>query len=239
MMMTQEEAIFKAQAQVDELIDFVRQASAGGRTIDQVERNLWERLLAVGRAMLEGYVSVFGELVIRRAVYGTRETQKHEIVPLDAMLNLPEGDSSYLLQEWDQAFCVQNSYARSRETVERILGIGQSVRTLEQMNGSMTPPTMLGNLLVGAGDGWGRAHSVHDSRSLLVDLHPLDQCPDDLALCRPVGFLHALLCAASPGIGETGRLSYTYWPAKRRCSECGNSVGISAARKRWPSFGST
>ena len=59
MMMTQEEAIFKAQAQVDELIDFVRQASAGGRTIDPVERNLWERLLAVGRAMLEGYVAGF------------------------------------------------------------------------------------------------------------------------------------------------------------------------------------
>src|SRR6478672_5175463 len=30
------------------------------------------------------YVSVFGELPIRRHVYGTRETQKHEVVPLDA-----------------------------------------------------------------------------------------------------------------------------------------------------------
>jgi len=168
MMMAQEEAILKAQTQFDEMIDFVRQASAGNRSIDQVERSLWEQLLAVGRVMLEGYVagydagdlgptlehegrtlrrleelhdrryvSVFGELSISRTVYGTRETQKHEVVPLDALLNLPQSDSSYLLQEWDQAFCVQNSYAKSRETVERILGIGQSVRTLEQMNGSM------------------------------------------------------------------------------------------------------
>jgi hypothetical protein len=168
MMMAQEEAILKVQRRFGEVINFVRQASATGSSINQVERGLWEQLLALGRAMLEGYVagydtgdlgpivehagrpvcrleelhdrryvSVFGELTIGRTVYGTRETQKHEVVPLDALLNLPEGDFSYLLQEWDQAFCVQNSYAQSRRTVERILGIGQSVRSLEQMNGSM------------------------------------------------------------------------------------------------------
>ena len=168
MMMTQEQAILKAQARFDEMIDLVRGASATKSPIDQVERTLWERLLAMGRAMLEGYVagydtgdlgptveheggsvrrlealhdrryvSVFGELTISRTVYGTRETQKHEVVPLDALLNLPERDTSYLLQEWDQAFCVQNSHAKSRRTVEHILGIGQSVRSLEQMNVSM------------------------------------------------------------------------------------------------------
>ncbi len=83
------------------------------------------------------YVSVFGELTISRTVYGTRETQKHEVVPLDARLGLPEGDFSYLLQEWNQSFCVQGSYDQSRSTVARILGLGQSVRSLEQMNGSM------------------------------------------------------------------------------------------------------
>lgn len=168
MMMAQEEAILKAQMKFDEMSDLVRQASATERSLDQVERALWDRLLAIGRVMLEGYVagydtgdlgptvehegrwvrrlealhdrryvSVFGELTISRSVYGTRETQKHEVVPLDALLNLPEGDFSYLLQEWDQAFCVQNSHAKSRQTVERILSIGQSVRSLEQMNVSM------------------------------------------------------------------------------------------------------
>jgi hypothetical protein len=83
------------------------------------------------------YVSVFGELMISRYVYGTRETQKHEVIPTDALLDLPEGDFSYLLQEWDQAFCVQGSHAESRRTVKRVLGIGQSVRSLEQMNVSM------------------------------------------------------------------------------------------------------
>ena len=42
------------------------------------------------------YVLVFGELLISRVVYGSRETQKHEVVPLDARLCLPESEFSYL-----------------------------------------------------------------------------------------------------------------------------------------------
>jgi hypothetical protein len=42
-----------------------------------------------------------------------------------------------LLQEWDQSFCVQGSYAESRRTVERVLDLAQSVRSLEQMSVSM------------------------------------------------------------------------------------------------------
>jgi hypothetical protein len=83
------------------------------------------------------YVSVFGELLISRTVYGTRETQKHEVVPLDAILGLPDSDFSYLLQQWDQSFCVQGSYAQSLQNVENILNLGQSVRSLEAMNQSM------------------------------------------------------------------------------------------------------
>ena len=83
------------------------------------------------------YVSVFGELLLQRYVYGSRETQKHEVIPTDAVLGLPEGEFSDLLAEWDQAFCVQNSYQSSRQTVQRILGLGQSVRSLEQMSLTM------------------------------------------------------------------------------------------------------
>jgi hypothetical protein len=60
------------------------------------------------------YVSVFGELTIIRCVYGTRETQKHEVVPTDALLGLPDSEFSYVLQEWDQSFCVEDSYGESR-----------------------------------------------------------------------------------------------------------------------------
>jgi len=164
-MMDREREIFKAQDQFEELVNMIRNAANEGEPIDQVERNLWQRLLAMGQRLLQGYVdlqgsgdmgeslekegkqyrrlekkhpkrylSVFGEIEILRTVYGTREKQKHEVVPLDARLNLPEGEFSYLLQEWDQDFCVQGSYLQATAKMERILGIGQSVRSLEHMN---------------------------------------------------------------------------------------------------------
>jgi len=83
------------------------------------------------------YVSVFGALEIPRYVYGTRETQKHEVIPLDAILALPESEFSYILQDWDQGLCVKNSYSESQGTIQRILRIEQSVLSLEQMNGQM------------------------------------------------------------------------------------------------------
>jgi len=110
MIMTQEQLILKAQDQFDQVQDFIRQASSEDRRIDQVESDLWGRMLEIGRSLLEGYVagheqgdlgptlehegavvrrldqphvrryvSVFGELGISRYVYGTRETQKHEV----------------------------------------------------------------------------------------------------------------------------------------------------------------
>jgi hypothetical protein len=168
MIMAQERMLLKGQVQLDEMAGFVREAAREGRPIDQVERSLWESLLALGHTLLAGYiegvgpgdvgetlsqegrelkrlelqherryVSVFGELAVRRYVYGSRETQKHEVIPTDAVLSLPDSDFSLLLQEWDQSFCVQGSYARSCQTVQRILGLGQSVRSLEQMSVSM------------------------------------------------------------------------------------------------------
>ena len=168
MIMAQEQMILKGQVQLEEMVAFVRQAAKDSRPINEVERSLWDSLLALGRSLLGGYVqgvapgdvgetlsyegqelrrlealherryvSVFGELTVRRYVYGTRETQKHEVIPADGLLGLPESDFSPLLAEWDQAFCVQNSYDQSRRMVQRILGVRQSVRSLEQMSVSM------------------------------------------------------------------------------------------------------
>lgn len=168
MIMSQERMILKGQVQLEEMTALVRRCSREARPIDEVERELWQSVLALGRTLLAGYVagvgpgdagesltyegrelrrldsphdrryvSVFGELTIPRWVYGTRETQKHEVVPTDAVLGLPDSEFSYVLQEWDQSFCVEDSYEESRRKVEKILGIGQSVRSLEQMSVSM------------------------------------------------------------------------------------------------------
>ena len=66
------------------------------------------------------YVSIFGELLIGRMAYGTRATQKLQVLPLDSRLGLPESEFSNLLQNWDQSLCVQGSYSESRQTVQRI-----------------------------------------------------------------------------------------------------------------------
>ena len=199
MIMSQEQAIFKAKMEFSRIEANVHQAATAGQRIDNFERDLWEQLLGLGHILMqvfvekqgtgdlgetfeyEGrtlkrldkeharrYVSVFGELKINRTVYGTRETQKHEVIPLDAILGLPDSDYSYLLQEWDQEFCVQNSFARSRESISRILKLDQSVRSLEAMNQSMAEdvesfrateplsrPVQAGEILVLTADGKG------------------------------------------------------------------------------------
>jgi hypothetical protein len=199
MILAQEQAILKGEKEFEQIIAFIRQAGRDGRTVEQVERGLWERLRSVGLCMLEGfvqgqgtgdlgptleyegrtlkrleqthdrrYVSIFGELSITRHVYGTRETQKHEVVPLDARLALPESGFSYVLQDWDQNLCVKGPYDEARESTQKMLGLDQSVATLEQMNLQMarqadsffesqpTPPVQeQGPILVLTSDGKG------------------------------------------------------------------------------------
>jgi len=85
-----------------------------------------------GRRM-RPYVSAFGPTPFRRDVYATRETQRQEVVPLDAKLGMPEGNTSYLLQKWSGTKCVKESYQESRATLLEILGFAPSVNCLEDM----------------------------------------------------------------------------------------------------------
>jgi hypothetical protein len=84
------------------------------------------------------YQSIYGEHEIERFVYGTREGQKIECVPLDAKINLPESKFSYLLQNWDQSLAIDSPYAKVNETIEKILGFKQSVHSLERINNKMS-----------------------------------------------------------------------------------------------------
>jgi hypothetical protein len=80
------------------------------------------------------YVSIFGELIIGRVAYGTREGQKIERVPLDERLALPEGDFSYVLEDWGQRLGLKGSFAEAGQSLEMLLGLRVGVRALEQMN---------------------------------------------------------------------------------------------------------
>lgn len=112
--------------------------------------------------------NVFGPFALHRVVYGTREGQKIEAVPLDQRLKLPQGKNSYLLQDWDQHQVVDNPFATVSATLARILGFAQSVHTLERNQREVataaeefwkaqpTPPSEKeGELLVCTADGKG------------------------------------------------------------------------------------
>jgi hypothetical protein len=83
------------------------------------------------------YRSIFGDFSLPRTVYGTREGQKIEVVPLDSRLQLPASDYSYLLQEWDMTLGCESSFGRVATTLEAVLGLKQSVDSLERMSRQM------------------------------------------------------------------------------------------------------
>lgn len=114
------------------------------------------------------YLSVFGEFELSRMVYGTRESQKIEYAPLDARLQLPQSKFSYLLQDWDQSTSLEMPFNQVSATIEKILGLRQSVHSLERSGRHLaeevasfweaqpTPPAEAeGALLVCTADGKG------------------------------------------------------------------------------------
>lgn len=112
------------------------------------------------------YVSIFGVFRLQRAVYGSREGQKLDFVPLDNRLQLPASAFSYLLQDWDQSLCVEQAFGQASTTIARILRLKQSVDSLERMNQEMAEgatefllnrpaPAAEGDILVMSADGKG------------------------------------------------------------------------------------
>lgn len=116
------------------------------------------------------YVSIYGPLLIPRCVYGTREGQKIEHVPLDAQLGLPAGEISYVLEDWLERMCVNDAHRESVESLVALLGVRAkvSVDTAEKHSRDMAqhavsfresqampPADEEGELLVATADGKG------------------------------------------------------------------------------------
>ena len=80
-----------------------------------------------------GYLSVFGEHELTRTVYGSRETQRIEYVPLDHRLQLPESKFSYLVQDWSQSLAVEMSYSQVHAVMSNMLNLDIRVSSLERM----------------------------------------------------------------------------------------------------------
>lgn len=105
-----------------------------GETVTTGEGRVLRRLPNLHR---RAYQSIFGCFNLERVAYGTREGQRIEHVPLDARLSLPAGKFSYLLQDWDQGLAVESPYQQFNGVLQRMLGLEQSVASLEQMTRTM------------------------------------------------------------------------------------------------------
>jgi hypothetical protein len=97
-----------------------------GRSVQRSEEQHTRRLL-----------TVFGEFFVSRWVYTQYTNSKVEFAPTDQRLQLPSGEVSYLLQEWDQLLGVEQAFGQVREVIETILRLPQSVDTLERTNQQM------------------------------------------------------------------------------------------------------
>ena len=148
------------------LATFVRQAVADGTNAHVAEKEILQRILAMGRQAMgqflrmqgEGdvgetiempdgktlrrldephrrtYRSIFGPFALSRYVYGTRVGQRIGFVPLDARLELPESEYSYLLQDWAGTLSAEHAFSRTAKTLDMILGLSLPVDSLERMS---------------------------------------------------------------------------------------------------------
>src|SRR3954453_13912284 len=61
MIFSPEQALLKAQADLQDLVTFTRRAAIDGLRIDQVERELMRRLLALGLNLLQLFIAEHGD----------------------------------------------------------------------------------------------------------------------------------------------------------------------------------
>jgi hypothetical protein len=113
------------------LAEYIASAGDGdeGETLERGERKLVRLKAKKQRA----YSSIFGKITFRRYVYGSRDKQKVEWVPLDAKLGMPAAEQSYVLEDLLQKLVAQLPYGEAVERLEDFLGVNIGQRTAEAM----------------------------------------------------------------------------------------------------------
>ena len=123
--------------------------------------------------------TVFGHHTIRAYVYAPGAHEKIDLRPVDARLQLSDRQTSYLLEEFSQYFCVDQAFAQAAQGIELVLNQKISVDVLERTNRRMggqadefldqlprPPANKEGELLIFTGDGKGVPLVKEDARLL-------------------------------------------------------------------------
>ena len=158
-----EQIVTKAKKEFEYILNYVRK-DAQNQQLAEVEKGIFYALLKLGMTLLviflqqkgtgymgkihtdkedtkrpyhskkcKTYLSIFGKVSIPRACYWQKEA--HEIYPLDAELNLPSTEYSYILQEWGTGLGSEQAYEKAAKFLENILGIplwGSAIETVMQ-----------------------------------------------------------------------------------------------------------
>ena len=155
------EKIQEARREFNAILDYILQ-EALGLEIHKVEHGIYQRLLRLGRILLEPFVLAtgigkIGEALIDRdgtvyryfrdsgcsylSIFGEipivrayyRKERRDGLFPLDARLNLPERKYSYVLQDWMAYKAVDTSYERAAAWVNRHLFLEVAHRPIERI----------------------------------------------------------------------------------------------------------
>lgn len=156
-----DQLIAQTRVQFEQILSYV-QGEAQNQQLHEVEKGIFSALLNIGLTLLslffqlrgvgrkgqiyvdnEGvkrpyhsikqrtYRSIFGKISIARACYWAK--RHSEIYPLDAELNLPKTEHSYVLQEWGSILGAEEPYAKAAQFLETVLGTslwGSSIETI-------------------------------------------------------------------------------------------------------------
>lgn len=156
-----ETLITQAKGQFDQILSYI-QGGAQNQQLNEVEKGIFYALLKLGLTLLlvffqqkgvghkgkvhidkggaerpyhsiknREYLSIFGRVRIPRACYWAKGC--HEIYPLDAELNLPGTEHSYVLQEWGATLGSEEPYEKAAHFLETILKMplwGSTVETI-------------------------------------------------------------------------------------------------------------
>lgn len=113
------------------LVEYINAAGDGdqGELIDHEG----QKLTRLNDPKKRTYVSVFGRIQFERYVYGSREKQKIEWVPVDAQLGMPANDQSYVVEDLLQKLVAQLPYGEAVKWLEDFLGLKISQRATQVM----------------------------------------------------------------------------------------------------------
>lgn len=81
--------------------------------------------------------TVFGTHTFLAYVYAPGPKKKIALRPIDARMSLPEGEYSYLLEEFSQYFCIEQAFDKARQAMEKVLGQSIPVDSLERISQRM------------------------------------------------------------------------------------------------------